>query len=131
VIREDSHKIKMEYQKQIIRKNPKDMWKEGREISIRFENAGDINFVCVLDDADEKYFFSQQADHSYHERLFNKQMDVIIEKPVYTAREMHFKALDKAIKSKKALDKAVKVLQQTKPQILTNKKTIGAIHDNR
>ena len=43
-----------EIQKKIVMKNPCSMWKENKEITILFENAGEQTFVCLYDEKKEK-----------------------------------------------------------------------------
>ena len=100
----------MKIEERIVKKNPCKMWKENKEITIYFTKAGKQTFICCYDERGEKYFYSEEANHSYHSRLFNKMMDVIVLDKVYTSDEMKDIALEKYLKAEKKRQQALEVI---------------------
>jgi hypothetical protein len=118
-----------EIQKKIVMKNPCSMWKENKEITILFENAGEQTFLCLYDEKKEKYFYCEKAQHSYHSRLFNKKMKVIEKEIVYTAEEMRMKALNKYFDAEQKRNQALGVLQATTQPIQQQTKEHKLLED--
>ena len=102
----------MKIEERAVKKNPCKMWKENREITIYFKEAGKQTFICCYDERNEKYFYSEEANHSYHSRLFNKLMDVIVYENVYSSEEMKEIALEKYLTAEKKRQQALEVINE-------------------
>ena len=108
---------KLYIKKKTIKKNPATMWKENKEITIRFKNSVDIKFICLYDENADEYFYSEKAHHGYAIRLFNKSMDIIVDEIIYTKKEMENIAIEKYLKATKQRSKAMDVLKQVMPEL--------------
>jgi len=107
------------------KKNPCNMWKEHKEIIIKFPNLDENiqiqKFTCLIDERKDKYFYSEEADYGYHSRLFNKQMLVGTEQIIYSADEMKNIAVNKYLNARKQMNKALEVIEQTQESLKENK----------
>lgn len=111
----------MKLQDKVVKRNPTTMWKDQKEIFIVVGRAGKQRFICCYDDRKEKYFYSPEANHSYHSRLFNRMMDVVVEEKVYTKDEMRDIAINKYIKAHNQMQQSVEVLNSIQNPISVKK----------
>ena len=105
--------------KTILKKrNPSRMWKLNKSIKIDFGLTGILEFICIKDNRGEDYFFCEEADYSYHKRLFNKTMSVAFEEEIYTPEEI----LDKVSSRLITLEtKKQKILSELSDVLTVNK----------
>jgi len=105
-------------------RNPSKMWKLNKSIKIDFDLAGILEFICIKDNRGEDYFFCEEADYSYHRRLFNKTMSVAFEETIYNPEEILDKVSNRLInletKKQKILSELSDVLTINKSEAIIN-----------
>ena len=116
----------MHIETKFVKKNPSKLWKLNNSIKIKFDRAGIQEFECVKDERGEDYFYSKEANHSYHKRLFNRNMLVGVDEIIYSTEEIQQKALIKFMEADRKRNQAYVVLnmcqsslEESKPIMIT------------